>query len=105
MTSMIVEIFTSAVGHNVEMTPNIWNIDPLHSGNVFSGDGDGVSHVGVGDVDFNVQVGDVLDAGVVGVVDKRLHGNDCVHGRNETTVTQTHRVQPLHDLQTKLKLF
>jgi hypothetical protein len=105
MTSINVEFFTSAVGHNVEMTPNIWNVDPLHSGNVFSGDGNGVSHVGVGDVDLNVQVGDVLDAGVVGVVDERLHGNDGVHGGNETTVTQTHSVQPLDDLKTKLKLF
>ncbi len=84
------------------MTPNIWNVDPLHSGNVFSGNGDGVSHVGVGDVDLDIQVGDVLDAGVVGVVDERLHCNDGVHGGNETSVAQAHRVQPLDDLQTKL---
>ena len=59
---------TCSIGHNVEMAPNIGYVNPLHSSNVLSGDRDGVSHVGVWNVDLDVQVGDVLDSRVVRVV-------------------------------------
>ena len=49
----------------------------------------------VRDVDLNVQVGDVLDARVVGVLDQGLKGHDGVHGRDEASVTQPHGVHPL----------
>ena len=54
--------------------------------------------VAVRDVDLDGEVRDVLDAGVVGVGDERLHGHDGVHRRDEPAVAQPHRVQPLHDL-------
>ncbi len=35
---------------------------------------------------------------MVGVQDESLKSNDRVDGGNETSVTQPHRVQPLHSL-------
>ena len=83
------------------MAPDVGDVDAVHPGDVFAGDRDRLGHVGVGNVDLDVEVGDVLDAGVVGVVDERLHGHDGVDGRNEAAVAEPHRVQPLHDLQVK----
>ena len=39
--------------------------------------------VGVRDVDFNVEVGDVLDPRVVAVPHQSLHGNDRVNCKGE----------------------
>ena len=62
------KLHTCSVGHNVEMAPNIGDINPLHSSNIFSCNRDGVSHVGVGNVNLDIQVCDVLDTRVVRVV-------------------------------------
>ena len=92
---------TSAVGHDVDVSPDVRDVDAMHPGDVFAGDRDRLGHVGIRNVDLDVQVRDVLDAGVVGVVDEGLHGHDRVHRRDEAAVAQPHRVQPLHDLEVK----
>ena len=62
------KLHTCSVGNNVEMAPDIRYINPLHSSNIFSCNRDGVSHVGVGNVNLYIQVCDVLDTRVVRIV-------------------------------------
>lgn len=90
---------TSAVGHDVQVAPDVGDVDPLHACNVFAGDRNRLRYVRVRNVDLNVQVRDVLDAGVVRVVHERLHGHDRVDGRDEASVAEPHRVQPLNNLE------
>ena len=65
------------------MAPNIRDINPLHSSNIFSCNRDGVSHVRVWNVNLDIQVCDVLDTRVVRIVNLE---NDSI---KNVTIIQT----------------
>ena len=87
-----------AVGHQIDVAPHVGNFDALQLGDVLARDVEGVGEVAVRDVHLDGEISEVLYARVVRVRHERLHRHDGVHGRNEATVSQPHRVQPLHDL-------
>lgn len=60
---------TGTSGNNVDVAQNIWNWKSADVGNVISGDVEGFGGIAVRNVNFNVQVGNVFDPGVVGVTD------------------------------------
>ena len=53
---------TGPTSHDVDVTPNIRNLDSLYFSDVFPGDVKVVSNVTVGNVDFDVEICDVLDS-------------------------------------------